>query len=145
MLIFLAIPYTQLCDDNLIVKEEYKTFFSKLVVKLKEIKCEYFLAHEREKWGEEYILDSESASVDFEAIKKCDLLCVIPGYPISGGVHVEMGYACAHNKKMNIFLKKEKGYSPMVTGIHCATEVNYYYYEEDFSDEIIQMIIDSIK
>lgn len=146
MKIFLAMPYSQLCDEEKYeVKKEYKVFFEKLTKSIKDLGCEYFLAHEREKWGKEYSSDEESANIDYETIKNSDLICILPGVPNSGGVHVEIGWASANNKKLHIFLKEGYPYSPMVTGIHCLTDTKYYYYYNDYSDELIELIINSIK
>ena len=145
MKVFLAMPYSQLCDENYEVKIEYRQFFTKLTDELKKMKCDYFLAHEREKWGKTYSSAEESTLIDFDTIKNVDLVCVIPGVPHSGGVHVEIGWASANNKKLKIFVKKDYQYSPMVTGIHCLTETDYIYYEEDYSDELIKLIINEIK
>lgn len=145
MKIFFAIPYSQLCDEKYEVKKEYRDFLEKLTSKTKQMGCDYFLAHEREKWGKQYNSAEESTVIDFETIKKSDMLCVIPGVPNSGGVHVEMGWASANKVKMRIFLKENYTYSPMVTGIHELTDTKYYYYKEDFSEELLNMMIESIK
>ena len=143
--VFLAMPYSQLCDvEKYEVKEEYKRFFKTLTKKIKEIGCEYFLAHEREKWGKKYSSAQESTIIDFKTIIDCDLVCIIPGVPNSGGVHVEIGWASANKKKLNIFLKKNYNYSPMVKGINSLTDTKYYYYDDDYSDELIELIIESI-
>lgn len=141
MKVFLAMPYSQLCDkEKYEVKAEYRGFFEKLTNNLKGNDVEYFLAHEREKWGKTYSSAEESTKIDFDTIKSVDLVCVIPGVPHSGGVHVEIGWASANEKKMKIFLKKDYPYSPMVTGIHCLTDVEYYYYKDDYSDELVSLI-----
>ena len=145
MKVFLAMPYSQLCDENYEVKDEYKKFFYKLTSELKKINWEYFLAHEREKWGKSYSSAEESTTIDYETIKNVDLVCVIPGVPNSGGVHVEIGWASANQKQLKIFLKKDYPYSPMVTGIHCLTKTDYIYYENDYSEELIELIINEIK
>ena len=145
MEVFLAMPYSQLCNKKYEVKYKYKKFFIKLTDELKKINCEYFLAHEREKWGKAYSSDIESTIIDYETIKKVDLVCVIPGVPNSGGVHVEIGWASANKKTLKIFLKKGYPYSPMVTGIHSLTQTDYIYYNEDFSEELIESIIFEIK
>lgn len=36
MKVFLAMPYSQLCDENYEVKSEYKIFFTKLTDELKK-------------------------------------------------------------------------------------------------------------
>jgi len=145
MKVFLAMPYSQLCDSKYEVKKEYKDFFESITKELKKIGCEYFLAHEREKWGKKYNSPEESTQIDFEVIKDVDLVCMVPGVPNSGGVHVELGWASANKKKLKIFLKKDYPYSPMVTGIYTLTDTEYLYYNEDYSKELIDLIINSIK
>lgn|SRR5574344_1827083 len=145
MKVFLAMPYSQLCDQKYELKKEYRLFFEKLTSEIKKMGCDYFLAHEREKWGKNYTSAEESTVIDFGAIKNVDLVCVIPGVPNSGGVHVEIGWASANKKKLCVFLKKGSSYSPMVTGIHCLTDTKYHYYENEYSNELIEMILDSIK
>lgn len=55
MKVFLAMPYSQLCDKNYEVKLEYKCFFTKLIEELKKINCEYFWRM-KEKNGEKIIV-----------------------------------------------------------------------------------------
>jgi len=145
MKVFIAMPYSQLCDENYILKEQYKNFCEKLTKNISELGWDYFLAHEREKWGKNYSSADESTIIDYNTIKDSNLIVVIPGIPNSGGVHVEIGWASSNKKKMNIFLKKDATYSPMVLGIHCLTDVNYYYYDKEYSDELIYLIVNSIK
>ncbi len=145
MLVFLATPYSQLCDEEYKVKKEYKDFFEKLTKEIKKMGVDYFLAVERENYGKEYTSDKESTKIDFGTIKKCDLLCVIPGVPASGGVHVELGWASANKKDIEIFLNKNSNYSPMVTGLSEITNVHYNYYNKEYSDEVIKLICESIK
>lgn len=145
MKVFFAIPYSQLCNEKYEVKKEYRIFLEKLVNETKRLGCDYFLAHERENWGKKYSSAEESTQIDFNTIKNSDLVCVIPGVPNSGGVHVEIGWASANKRKMIIFLKKDYHYSPMVTGIHKITNVQYHYYDEDFGEDLLNSIIDCIK
>lgn len=145
MLIFLATPYSQLCDEEYKVKKEYKEFFEKLTKEIKKLGVDYFLAVERENYGKEYTSDKESTKIDFETIKQCDLMCVIPGVPASGGVHVELGWASANNKDIEIFLNENNNYSPMVTGLSEISNVQYNYYNKEYSNEVIELICKSIK
>ncbi len=145
MLVFLATPYSQLCDEEYKVKKEYKEFFEKLTKEIKKLGVDYFLAVERENYGKEYTSDKESTKIDFETIKKCDLMCVIPGVPASGGVHVELGWASANNKDIEIFLNENNNYSPMVTGLSEISNVQYNYYNKEYSNEVIELICRSIK
>lgn len=144
MKVFIATPYTQFCDDNNLLKKEYLYFFNKLVKELKANKIDYFLALEREAWGKNYLADIESTRVDYDAVVNCDIVCAIPGFPHSGGVHVECGWASANKKKINLFLECNKEYSPMITGLSAISEVKYYYYE-DLNDNLIMQIVDCIK
>lgn len=145
MLVFLATPYSQLCDEEYKVKKEYKEFFEKLTKEIKKLGVDYFLAVERENHGKEYTSDKESTKIDFETIKQCDLMCVIPGVPASGGVHVELGWASANNKDIEIFLNENNNYSPMVTGLSEISNVQYNYYNKEYSNEVIELICKSIK
>lgn len=144
MKVFFAIPYSQLCDEKYEVKKEYREFLEKLIKKTKELGCDYFLAHERENWGKEYSSAEESTEIDFNTIINSDLVCVIPGVPHSGGVHVEIGWASSNGRKMKIFLKKDYNYSPMVTGLHKITDVEYFYYDNEFSPELYELMINCI-
>ena len=103
------------------------------------------MAVERENYGKEYTSDKESTKIDFETIKQCDLMCVIPGVPASGGVHVELGWASANNKDIEIFLNENNNYSPMVTGLSEISNVQYNYYNKEYSNEVIELICKSIK
>lgn len=145
MKIFFAIPYSQLCDEHYVVRKNYREFLEKLIQSTKQLGCDYFLAHERENWGKQYTSDVESTQIDFTTIKDADLICVIPGIPHSGGVHVELGWAAANKKKLRIFLQKGYTYSPMVTGIHKLTDTKYYYYNDDFGPDLLNLMINCIK
>lgn len=140
MLVFLATPYSQLCDENYRVKEEYYIFFKKLTDRIKKLGVDYFLAMERENFGKEYTSDRESTNIDYNLIKKSDLVCAIPGTPASGGVHVELGWASSNNRKIVMFLNKDKSYSPMVTGLGEICDVAYCYYDKEYSSELIEKI-----
>ena len=139
MKVFIAMPYSQLCDENYMLKPKYKDFCIKLTNEIKNIGWEYFLAHERENWGKEYSSAEESTLIDFETIKNSDLIVSIPD--TSGGVHVELGWASANKKIIKIFLNENKSYSPMVLGMNVLTDTEYFYYGDEYSKEIIDQII----
>ena len=104
-----------------------------------------FWCTKEKSWGKTYSSAEESTVIDFETIKNVDLVCVIPGVPHSGGVHVEIGWASANKKPLKIFLKKDYPYSPMVTGINMLTSTNYIFYDNDYDDDLIEQIINEIK
>lgn len=146
MKVFLALPFSQFCNNETDeVEENNKWFFKCLVTKIKELNLDYFLAHEREDWGAKYKSAEESTLIDFNAIKSSDIVVAVPGCPLSGGVHIELGWASASNKKILIFLKKGFDYSPMVEGLSNITDVKYFEYDEMISTDSIDIIINAVK
>lgn len=141
MFVFYAFPFAQLCNtSNGQVEQKYRSFFDGLKGFARENNFDYFLAHEREDWGAEYKGPEECVPHDYEGVVKSDVMIVVPGNPVSGGVHVEMGWASANNKKMHIFLEKDKKYSPVVMGLKSLTNVEYHYAEAFPSIELLNEI-----
>lgn len=69
--------------------------------------------------------------LDFEGIKESDVIVAYPGSPISGGVHIELGWASALNKPIVLLLKKDEEYSPLIIGLHTKTSVFTMFFEEN--------------
>ena len=143
MRIFLAMPYTQLCDETYTMRAEYKNFFEKLITGIENLGHTVFLAAKRENWGANYEGDTFCTQIDYNEITTCDLVCMVPGWPFSGGVHVEAGWASAVKRPMNIFLLRDKFYSPMITGLPALTDVQYFTYEA-FDNALVDAIVASI-
>lgn len=143
--IFLAFPFAGLCNTETgEVDHQYREFFEKLKAGVKERGHRYFLAHEREDWGAEYKGPEECVPVDYEGVKDCDFLIVVPGSPISGGVHVELGWASAMKKDMHIFIEEGAKYSPVVMGLKSLTNVEYHKTTQFPSDELLKAIFETI-
>lgn len=141
MYIFYAFPFAQLCDPkDGQVRKEYRQFFNDLKEIANKNGHTYFLAHEREDWGAEFKGPEECVPNDYEGVVKSDLMIVVPGDPISGGVHVEMGWASANRKNMHIFLEKDKKYSPVVLGLKSLTNVTYHYSGKFPSQQLLEDI-----
>ncbi|MBQ7240095.1 MAG: hypothetical protein IJS56_01515 [Bacilli bacterium] len=145
MNIFLASPFSQFCEGDSDIIVENRWFFERLIKFFKKNKFDYFCSQERENWGENYVSPEESIICDVNGIKDCDLFVAIPGNPISGGVHVEIGWASAYNKKMLVFLDKNIEYSPMILGLKELTDCTFIYYDDLLTDETVDLIIKSIK
>lgn len=145
MYVFLASPFSQFCegDEDIIIKDRW--FFEEIIKNLKNNNIDYFCSQEREAWGEKYISPDESINEDVNGIKKCDLFIGIPGNPISGGVHVEIGWASMLNKKIILFLDKNTEYSPMILGLPSLFSCDLIYYDELLSMETVKLIVDEIK
>ena len=145
MYVFLAFPFAGLCNPETgEVDNQYRDFFEKLKSGVKERGHKYFLAHEREDWGAEYKGPMECVPVDYQGVSDCDFMIVVPGNPISGGVHVELGWASALKKDMHIFTEKDARYSPVVMGLASLTKVEYHEASKFPSDELLETIFEVI-
>jgi len=82
-------------------------------------------SHAREKWGEDFMKPEVCAPLDYDGVKRADLIVAIPGDPPSGGVHIELGWASALGKKIIILLSCNEKYSNLVLGLNRITDVSY--------------------
>lgn len=148
MKVFISCPFTGLCDEEKYeIKEQYKSFFNKLIEKLEEKGCDYYLAIKRENWGIDHKGPEECTKSDYEGVKSSDFLIVIPGNKmskgISGGVHVELGWASAMQKKMHILIEDDFEYSPVLMGLN-ALSTTYYHKCNDFLNDNMLIEIEKI-
>lgn len=145
MKIFVSCPFSMLCcEEKYIVKEEYREFFLKLTKLIEANGHELYLAINRENWGKNYVSPEESTLCDYEGVKNSDFLIVIP-HPISGGVHVELGWASSFSKKMHILLQKDTFYSPVVMGLSTITDTTYHECDCFLDDLMLDKIQDILK
>lgn len=145
MRVFISCPFTGLCEtENYVVKKEYQGFFEKLMDGITNRGHEYYLAIKRENWGIDHKGPDECTMSDYEGVKDSDLLIVIPGNPISGGVHIELGWASALRKDIHILLENNFTYSPVVMGLKSLTNTKYYndcrFPDESILDTIFNIL-----
>ena len=146
MKIFISCPFSGIMDwDKKEIKKEYKYFFNELINYMESQKIDYYLAIKRENMGKDYVSPKESTLSDYNWVKNCDVLFVIPGNPISGGVHIELGWASSMKKKIHLFLEKEAHYSPVLNGLSALTETIYHKTEKFPSQTLLDCIINAIK
>ena len=146
MNIFLAMPFAGLCDPKTgEVTDEFRSFFESLKQIVISRGHTYYLAHEREDFGRLYKGPLECVPFDFDGLKNCDVMMVVLGNPISGGVHIEMGWASAMKKNMHIFLDESVRYSPVVHGLVTLTNVTYHKASGFPSDELLESISKAIE
>lgn len=148
MKVFISCPFTGLCDEEKYeIKDQYKSFFNKLIKTLEEKGCDYYLAIKRENWGIDHKGPEECTKSDYEGVKSSDFLIVIPGNKmskgISGGVHVELGWASAMQKKMHILIEDDFEYSPVLMGLN-ALSPTYYHKCNDFLNDNMLIEIEKI-
>ena len=141
MKVFLAGPFTFKIKNNSLTNEN-TVLIQKLIKSLREKGHTVFNAHEREKYGSDLFPPRKATTLDFEQIKQSDILIAYPGYPPSGGTHIELGWASCMGKKIVLLLKKSCNYSPLVYGLSTITEVNTIEFEK--KSELIEKVSDFI-
>ena len=145
MHIFVAFPFSQLIEEKTgLVHNEYIDFLDKLRKTILEEGHDVFLAHYRENWGKELMGPMECTPDDFLKMKGTDLVLAFPGCPISGGVHIELGWASALGKRLVLFLKDKWEYSPLVMGISTITQAETYFYDELNYEKLLPIIMQYI-
>ena len=77
---------------------------------------------------------------DYREMKLSDYVIAFPGKPISGGVHIELGWASSMKKNILLMLDKEEKYSPLVQGLETLTNVQICYYKNLFDEVVIDEI-----
>jgi nucleoside 2-deoxyribosyltransferase len=123
MRIFIAYPFTGKLKENGMLPEEYIRELITLKNELQKLGHVVILAHERERWGKAILPPEKCTKLDFEEIKKADIIIAYPGNPPSGGVHIELGWASALQKKIIVIQKENENYSPLVKGLGSITKV----------------------
>lgn len=125
---FLAFPFSQYCKDGNPLNDEIKKLLENVRNTIIRCNGKVFLAHYREKWGEEIMAPSVCTPLDFEEMRNTDCVLAFPGAPISGGVHIELGWASAMKKRICLFLQQGEDYSPLVYGLSMLTEVELVFF-----------------
>lgn len=145
MKVFISCPFTGLCEEEkYVVKKEYQPFFENLINMIANKGFDYYLAIKRENWGVDHKGPQECTFSDYEGIKSSDAIIVIPGNHlskgISGGVHVELGWASALKKDLHILVEDNFMYSPVVMGLDTLTNTKYYKCNDFLNDSMLQTI-----
>lgn len=138
---FLVFPFSQYINGQQI-NDEVKSLLESVRNTIISNNCEVFLAHYREKWGQELMSSSVCTPLDFEEMRNADCVLAFPGAPISGGVHIELGWASAMNKRICLFLQSGVDYSPLVCGLSMITQTNIVFFSS--MEELKQRICEQV-
>ena len=142
---FLAYSFSALIDSKTgLVDEKNRQFLEDMRNSSLDKKADIFLAHFREKWGKELMTADECTFDDFKEMKESDVVLAFPGNPISGGVHIELGWASALNKKIYLFLEKNASYSPLIEGMKTITDVRIVELPENYTIETVLNAVEEI-
>ena len=142
---FLAYSFSALIDSKTgLVDEKNRQFLEDMRNSILDKKVDIFLAHFREKWGKELMTADECTFDDFKEMKESDVVLAFPGNPISGGVHIELGWASALNKKIYLFLEKNASYSPLIEGMKTITDVRIVELPENYTIETVLNAVEEI-
>ncbi|OKP91075.1 hypothetical protein A3844_04330 [Paenibacillus helianthi] len=146
MRIFLAYPFTQLLNQETgLIDEKNTNLLLGMIDQIKEMGHTVFSAQFREHFGAKLMEAAPATYEDFKEMEGTDLVVAFPGqFPISGGVHVELGWGSALGKQFIIFLHKDESYSPMVEGLHTLTNVKYVRFGSETQEELTQKVVDEI-
>ncbi|WP_240420359.1 nucleoside 2-deoxyribosyltransferase [Paenibacillus periandrae] len=145
MRIFLAFPFTKLLTEDNIFDENMKDFLVNTINALTNKGHSVFSAQLREEFGDKLMTPDVATNLDHMEMCKADLVVAFPGWkPISGGVHVELGWASSMKKPIIAFLHDDQEYTPMITGLHKVTNVEYVHFNDKSINELTSMVVDNV-
>ena len=128
--IFLAAPFhNYVGGEGVRMKQEKIELIERVLDYLRSKGYEVHNAHEREEWGKDWYSPDVCTPLDFQQIRESDILIAMPGNPPSGGVHIEIGWATALDKRVILLLDGNKTYSNLVVGLGSVGKVDYIKYE----------------
>jgi len=97
--IFLATSFSGQVDDKGEILPEYKKYVNDIIVALRE-NYDVFCAAEYEGWQYYHSTAEAGVEKDLEEIDKADILLALLHEKISGGIHIEIGYALGRSKEV---------------------------------------------
>lgn len=113
---FLACPISGFMRfGRLELPQQFERFIRAIFAVLKEESDETFLALARERWGAAVMQGDICTPLDFEEMRRCDLVVAYPGG--SCGVAIELGWASALGKPIILLLDPIGDYTPMIQGL----------------------------
>jgi nucleoside 2-deoxyribosyltransferase len=126
MRVFLAYPFTQLLDPiEGVVCGPHQDMIRQVIQCLRSAGCSVFSAQEREAFGADLMPPDVCTRLDLREMREADVVVAFPGEnPISGGVHIELGWASAFGKPIVLVLRRDASYSPLLVGLDTVASVS---------------------
>jgi nucleoside 2-deoxyribosyltransferase len=128
MKIFLGAPFSDYFDGKEFNKDMKQTI-ENIVKALKQDGHTVRSAHLRENFGDNLMKAEMCTPLDYQEILDCDLFVAIPSNPISGGVHIELGWASALQKQVLLCLNDNDTYSPLIHGLHTVGKSDKVFFK----------------
>jgi len=131
MRIFVAAPFTgSIQKETRRLPDDYRQWLAKIIRELRASGHEVLCAHEREQWGEKLDSPETAIHLDWEAIRKSDVLLAYLGNPPSPGVQMELGYASALQKTIIVASEKHSDVPYLVRGLTRITNTIFVQFED---------------
>ncbi|MFI6394283.1 hypothetical protein ACIBHY_04915 [Nonomuraea sp. NPDC050547] len=120
--VFLAAPFASWMDPEVgALQPERQLLLERLIKVVEQHGKKVYNAHRREAWGSEWMPPETCVPLDFEGVSTAALLVAIPGVPISGGVHIELGWASALKVPVLLLIEEGTDCSSLVVGLDSVT------------------------
>ncbi len=124
--IFLATSFSGQVDAEGKILPGYKKFVNDIIPALRE-EYEVFCAAEYEGWQYYHSTAEAGVEKDVEEIDKADILLALLHEKISGGIHIEIGYALGRGKEVILVTDGNKlsYFTGGLADLHKVTHLEY--------------------
>jgi len=119
------------------VDKDYIRFLEMIAKNLESLGFSVVLPHKDEgEWGKRYIEPEEIARICLNLVLNSDIIVAFPKF--SRGVHLEIGFALAHKKRVIICVKKGEDVSIFIPGVEKVGDVSVVEYnsKEEVTDKL---------
>ncbi|MBA3534045.1 MAG: hypothetical protein H0T73_19160 [Ardenticatenales bacterium] len=128
--VFLATPITPLIAKNNEFCVVSRDSIQAMLASLRAEGFDVFCAIEREEWGKALMSGHECTRLDYEGLVAADVMVAL--CTGSFGVHVELGWASAHQKPILLLVNETFGIkTPLVEGLYTVSTVDTLTYQAE--------------
>jgi hypothetical protein len=138
MKLFLAVPFSSRVDTAGIVVPEYRSTIERALVGLRAIGHEVFCALEYSDWAiGENVDPTTEFRKDFAEIDASDKLVVLLEEKVSAGVQLELGYAYARDKQLQMYQIGKAAWSNNAFSGAVGCDILPVENVDDFIDKVV--------